>query len=242
MPRVQLSLMLAATGMFVFLFSVLLLRVGVTSMTLRYPIAILTGYVVFLLLLRVWIWLQSDEPVGSVDLPDNIIIPNIDLPGGSLPDSFSFGGGGDFAGAGAGGSWSDSDVPSPSPVLFAASGSGGSGGGGGSSSLGSLDFDLDDGAALVIVAVILLLVLGAFVYVIYIAPALLAELVIDGAVVTSLYKPVKNIERHYWLKTALRKTAIPAAIVAALFAAAGFVMQAAEPSARTIGDFLNAVI
>lgn len=244
MPRVQLSLMLMLTALFVFVCSVVLLRVGVTSMAIRYPIAILSGYVAFLFLLRIWIWLQSDEPTGSIDIPNNIVIPNVDLPSGSLPDNFSFGGGGDFAGAGAGGSWSDTDVPSPAPVLFAASnsGSGGGSGGGGSSSLGSFDFDLDDGAALVIVALILLLVLGAFVYVIYIAPALLAELIIDGAVATTLYKPVKNIERHYWLTTGLKKTAIPAAIVAGLFAAAGFVMQAAEPSARTIGDFLRSTL
>lgn len=237
MPRVQLSLMLAITALFVFALSVLLLRLGVMSMTVRYPVAVLTGYAFFLFLLRVWIWLQSDEPVGNLDLPGDIIIPaNVDLSGARLPDKFSFGGGRDFAGAGAGGSWSDAEAPSPAPVLFAASSSSGSGGG---SSLDSMDFDLDDGAALLIVALILLLVLGAFVYVIYIAPALLAELIIDGAVATTLYKPVKNIERRYWLGTALKKTAIPAVIIAGLFAAAGFVMQAAEPSARTFGDFLR---
>lgn len=241
MPRVQLSILLAITASFAFLFSAVMLRVGVTSMAVRYPVAVVVGYGVFLLLLRIWVWLQSDEPIGSIDVPADVLIPNIDLPGGAVADRFSFGGGGDFAGAGAGGSFSDVDAPSPAPVMFAA-GSSGTPGSGGGPSLGSIDVDLDDGWALVIVALVLLVVLGALVYVVYIAPVLMAELIIDAAIVTSLYKPTKNIERRYWLLTALRKTAIPAVIVAALFGTAGFVMQSAEPTAKTVGEFVRAAL
>src|SRR6187431_1397529 len=83
MPRVQLSLMLAITALFAFVLSVVLLRLGVTSMMVRYPIAVVSSYVVFLLLLRVWIWLQCDEPVGSVDIPVDLALSNIDLPAGA---------------------------------------------------------------------------------------------------------------------------------------------------------------
>jgi hypothetical protein len=241
MPRIQLSVMLMITAGFAFLFSVALLRMGIRSMAFRYAVVVIVGYVVFLLLLRIWIWLQSDEPIGSVDLPRDIVIPNIDIPGGAAAEDFQFSGGGDFAGAGVGGSWTETDAPSPAPVMFAANTSSGSGGGS-SSGIGSFDLDLDDGWALLIVGVVLLIALGALIYVVYIAPVLLAELIIDAAVVTSLYRPVKNIERHYWLMTALKKTALPAFIVALLFGVAGFVMQAAEPDAFTIGEFLRAAI
>jgi hypothetical protein len=105
-----------------------------------------------------------------------------------------------------------------------------------------LDVDLDDGVALLLVGLILVLVFSALLYVVWIAPILLAELMIDAAVVGSLYKPVKNIDRRYWLQTALRKTGVPALIVLLLFFFAGLIMQAAEPSAVTIGQFLDSVL
>ncbi len=241
LPRIQLSLILGLTALLAFLFNFLLLLLGAESMAVRYALDVVFGYAAFLLLLRIWAWLQSDDPIGSISLPD-LFIPDIDIAGsvGGAADKFDFGGGGDFAGAGAGGSWSDSDVPAPSPVAFASVSGGGSGGSGiGSSGLGSFDLDLDDGWVIVILLVILAIILGAIVYVIYIAPVLMAELLIDAAVVTSIYQPVKNIERRFWLRTALWKTAIPAVVILILFFAAGFLMQSAEPEARTIGEFLN---
>ncbi len=85
----------------------------------------------------------------------------------------------------------------------------------------------------------LVIVFGIFIYVIWIAPILFAELIIDAAVVSTLYKPVKNIQRGHWLLTALKKTAIPAMIVMILLGIAGIVMQAAEPEVVTIGQFLK---
>lgn len=243
MPRVQISIILALTAIAAFASSAMMLRVGVTSMTLRYPLAVIFGYFVFLLLLRIWIWLQSDEPAGDIDLslPEDIIIPNIHVGGGGggVKD-LAFGGGGDFQGAGAGGSFGDSDTSLPA-VGFVSSSSSSSSASSSGSGLGGIDFDIDDGLALVVVLIILALVLSALIYVVWIAPILLAELVIDAAVVGALYKPVKNIERRHWLITALKKTGIPAIFVVLLFTAAGFVMEAANPDAATIGQFLRSI-
>ncbi|HEX8638930.1 MAG TPA: hypothetical protein VF692_12755, partial [Pyrinomonadaceae bacterium] len=60
-PRLQISVILAITAMSGFLFSFALLNVGVSSMALRYPIAISLAYCVFLLLLRIWLWLQNNR-------------------------------------------------------------------------------------------------------------------------------------------------------------------------------------
>ena len=108
MPRVEMSLILAATGAAGFLASYLMLRLGLSAMWLRYALAVLLAYAVFLLLLRLWLFLYSREQFG--DPPDL----GLDL----LPSDFvgeagaragggasSFGGGGDFGGGGAGGSW-----------------------------------------------------------------------------------------------------------------------------------------
>lgn len=239
MPRVQISVILGFTAVAAFAVSVILIRFGVTSMALRYPFAVVASYLAFLLLLRLWIWLQSESSSNSanIDIPVDIYIPNVNV-GSTAPDGgFSTGDGGDFAGAGAGGGWSSNEAPAPSSaVLFAdtkASGSSSAGSGG-------FDFDLDDGIALLVIALVIVSIFSALIYVVYIAPILLAELVVDAAVVSSFYRPVRNIERRYWLTTALRKTAVPAIIVVILVACAGMAMHAAEPEAITIGQFLSA--
>src|ERR687894_2311887 len=67
-PRAQMTLILLATGCAGFLVSFLLLRAGLTQMWLRYPLAILCAYAVFLLLLRLWLAAQSRRK--SVSDPD----------------------------------------------------------------------------------------------------------------------------------------------------------------------------
>ena len=246
MPRVQISVLLLITAFAAFISSAIMLRLGMTSMAWRYPIAVLVGYIVFLILLRLWLWWQSEENiVGNVGVDGDLIVAAGDLSipdiGSGSGDTFSLGGGGDFGGGGAGGSWSDADVKAPIPVAFSSNAPPTSFSAGSSSSSGLPDIDVDLDA-IIIVVVVLLLVFSALIYVIWIAPVLLAELVIDAAVVGSLYRPVKNIERTHWLRTALRKTAIPAGIVMLLFFIAGFVMQAAVPEAVTIGQFLDAAL
>ncbi len=248
-PRIQISIILALTALAAFTTSAVLLRVGLTEMGIRYPLAVIAGYIFFLFLLRVWIWLQNDEPDSDIiiDLPGDLVVPSLDLGGsssasGTGPDMV-FGGGGDFAGGGAGGAWSESDGPVPTHAAFVASPSTSASSSASSGSGGiDLDLDLDDGAALLIVIVVVLLVFSALIYVVWIAPVLLAELVVDAAVVGTLYRPVKNIERRHWLLTALKKTGLAAVFIVLLCLVGGFVMEAAVPEAVTIGQFLDAVL
>jgi hypothetical protein len=72
--------------------------------------------------------------------------------------------------------------------------------------------------------------------VIYIAPALLAEILVDGALVAGLYRRVKHIEPGNWLQTAVRKTFVPALVSAVFFTIAGVALQKAVPTAQSIGD------
>ena len=234
-PRVEMSLILGLSAAVGFATSMVLLAIGVTSMMVRYPLAVVAAYGAFLLFLRVWLWWRTGARVevpelDSIDLPsvDGVSLPNLDgvslpnLPGGS-PAPFRFGGGGDFGGGGASSSW----------------GSGGSGGGGGGL---SLDVDVDDGLAIIAVVIAVALAacaLAACLYVVWVAPILLAEILVDALLVAGVARGLKNAHGQHWLRSALRATWIPALIVFTFLALAGFVLEVAFPEAHSIGGVVK---
>jgi hypothetical protein len=63
-PRIQMSLIVGLTGAAGLLFSFLMLEAGMTSMALRYPLALLAAYGVFLLLL--WLWLNNQRDQARI--------------------------------------------------------------------------------------------------------------------------------------------------------------------------------
>jgi hypothetical protein len=162
-------------------------------------------------------------------VPDVLHYESTDL---SITGSGSFGGGGDFGGGGAGGSWAEnvhvSSTVSTSKGL----------------DLPSLDlgFDSEELGFLVLAVVAIIGGLIASFYIVYIAPILLAEILVDGLLVAGLYKRVKNIEQRHWLKTALRRTALPALLVALFFTLAGWALQKAAPEAQSIGEVWREVM
>jgi hypothetical protein len=59
-PRAIVSLLLVLAGFFGFLLSYASLRLGLDQMWIRYPVALLAGYALFLCLLRLWVeWERS---------------------------------------------------------------------------------------------------------------------------------------------------------------------------------------
>lgn len=235
-PRLLVSLILLVTGVAGFLVSFLLLHSGMTRMWLRYPLAIIFAYCVFLLLLRLWLSFMrpgDDGPdLDFVDLPSmEVNLPN--SPGSSGGFGFS-GGGGDAGGGGAGGSWGQGLLSSSSSS--ASSGGSASGGGGSSSGGGGGGLDLDEGCLIVVAIAAIAGALIAILYVVYVAPALLAEILVDGVLVAGLYRKLKGIEQRHWLRAAVRKTILPALIAALLFSLAGYALQRAAPKARSIGE------
>ena len=248
MPRVEMSLILGATGAAGFLASFVMLHVGVSLMWLRYALAVLLAYAVFLLLLRLWLFLHGRDPLP--DLPDL----GINLTPSDFNDSLSgagqasFGGGGDFAGGGAGGSWGGGvgeglgRVSTPS-VTGGGGGGGvtsGGGGGGGGSLFDSLDFGVDDEGCVFFLLALALIVAGtlAALYVVYAAPLLLAEILVEGVLLSGLYRGMKKARRGggHWLGAALRRTWLPVLLTLLTFSAAGYLLQRAAPRARSIGE------
>lgn len=247
-PRLQISFIILLTALAGFLTSFFLLQAEIYSMAFRYPVAIMVAYCVFLILLRAWLWLQKDNKSDfSIDLPD-IDLGDISLPylptssGDSVDADVELGGGGDFGGGGAGGSWSGGgggNVSTPASVGFAdtsSSASSGSSSGSGNSILDGLDFDIDDGVWIILVIIALAAVFIAAIYVVYIAPILLAEIFVDGVLATGLYARVKKVDQQHWLKTAVKKTLLPAFIIAVCFSIAGYGLQEIAPEARSIGE------
>ncbi|HSF43539.1 MAG TPA: hypothetical protein VLT87_27345 [Thermoanaerobaculia bacterium] len=253
LPRLQMSLLLALTGATGFLSSFILLKLGVDSMALRYPVAVALAYGVFLLLLRIWLRLQRDS-WESADIPDVVDLGEavVDGAGSLVRGAGRFAGrGGNFGGGGAS---ADFDAPpatlamtppSPAPAVRAVprsgGGGGGSKGGGGGFSFG---IDLDEGGLLVLVAVLVIAAtsMGVVIWILWTAPALLAEVLVDGLVMTGLYRRLKHgPEPGHWLTGAIRRTWIPALVVALLFSIAGYLLQQAVPEARSIGAAWRAV-
>src|SRR5919107_4181948 len=64
LPRVQMSLILAATGAAGFVASFAMLHLGVWRMWIRYPLAVLFAYAAFIVLLRVWLFLHGRRARG----------------------------------------------------------------------------------------------------------------------------------------------------------------------------------
>lgn len=128
-PRFVMSLMLASTVGCGFLASVGMHRLGLDSPKWRYPLAVLAGWMVFLALVRVWVWWQRREydPDARRDggswfssrrSSTSRSGSSIDLPGGGSGSSSGSGGGGSWGGRGGGfGGGGASDSFAESPVV-----------------------------------------------------------------------------------------------------------------------------
>ncbi|MDP2784622.1 MAG: hypothetical protein Q8O38_08525 [Sulfurimicrobium sp.] len=221
-PRLQMFLLVSITSGAGFLASFLLLRFGLDTMWLRYLAALGGAYAVFLFLL--WLWLRTRTEDYS-DFPD---ISN--LPSGRSGSSPEYSGkGGDFGGGGASGRFDGAHESASS----------------------SSDFDAPVGEALDVVsgadefalplaalALFAALVLSSF-WVVYIAPALFAELLVDGVLAASLYRRLRGLETRHWLETALRRTFWPFVLTALMVAGCGWAMQLYSPEAHTIGQVIS---
>ena len=247
-PRLLVAFLLALTGAAGFLVSTALLRLGVMQMSVRYPLAVLSAYAFFLLLLRLWLALQRRKTGNNsggdwlFDMGD--ALPPLFDSGASVAGDAAratFGGAGDFAGGGAGGGWTGGGA-----ALGNVGGSVSGNGGGGSSLLDSvpdlpdvgLDLDLDEGCFWIVIPVAAIVgVVFLMFYVVYVAPVFLAEILVDALLVAGLYRRLKGVEPRHWLRSVVRRTLLPAVVATALFIAAGYLMGRIAPEAHSIGGF-----
>lgn len=234
-PRVEMAVITLCTGASGFLASAALLRLGLATMWLRYLLALLIAYLVFLGLLRLWLALHRRrlEASDAADLAD--AVPDLDLllGRGLRGGARAFeAGGGKFGGGGASASFAHSGAPDPGAMASGADGP------------ASAAADLLDADELVLPLALLAALVGALLasaWVVYTAPGLLAELLVDSALVGGLYHRLRRHPSGPWYVTALRKTALPFAATCLLFVLVGGFVQSRLPEARSFGDVLRHV-
>jgi hypothetical protein len=219
-PRLQMLLLVAITGASGFVGSYLLLQIGLTEMWVRYLVAFAVAYLVFLWLLWLWMRTRAEDYADFADLLRS---------SGDASSGPSFGGrGGEFGGAGASGRFDTSaDVVSVKSDTLGSLGDG----------VGAVA-DADELAIpLVVLAVLAALVLSSL-WVVYSAPVLFAELLVDGVLAASLYRRLRGLDSNHWLETAIRRTVLPFVVAALIAAVGGWAVKLYAPEASSIGDVL----
>lgn len=246
--RFHCALIVTLSAASAFLVSHALMRLHLLQMSWRYAFAALAGYGVFLLMIRVWVlWKSSrleddnDAPVsrlrgksgGSLDIGD-LFDGDISLPsrgGGRATqvavDAFR---GGHSGGGGASMAFENPpNVPSVSVANV-------SGGGGGKTGGGfSLDIDGDDLFWLIVAVAATCAGVFAVTYVVWVAPTFLGEAAVNAAVAGKVYHGMQGRDSSHWTEDQIKRTVIPALIVVASAAVAGYAFNRIAPEAVTIG-------
>jgi hypothetical protein len=225
-PRLQMLLLVSLTGGAGFLASYVLLHAGFETLSWRYGLSVAIAYVFFLLLL--WLWLRTDAT--DYDLGESWVdVADAVLPRG---DGTQYqGGGGKFSGGGSSGQWEDSrseplvelpELPDLPKVGDLAD---------------SDELAIPLGILLLVVTVVVT-VLAASVSIVYSAPVLFAELLLDGVLAATLYRRLRRLDSRHWLQSAVRRTFVPFAITALLMVAVGWGLSSYAPTARSLGEVL----
>lgn len=233
-PRLQMSLTVLATALSGFVFSALLWGFGVETLWIRYTIAILFAYGVFLLLIAIQVksrMRDGGDPFDFVDLPGDTGSTAAER----MPDFTP--GGGQFGG---GGATAHFEAPTGAPIRMpqAAVLSDGDSAG---IDVGGL---IDDPAPLAIAAALAAAFAGIVVavYMVYAAPTLYAELLLDGALSAGLVRRLRYVDRRHWAETALKRTWLAVAILVLSFGLAGWAIQYYVPEANTLGQFIDRLL
>ena len=87
---------------------------------------------------------------------------------------------------------------------------------------------------------ILLALIASCAWIITSAPELLAEMLLDSAVVAGVYRRLRHRDRRSWIGSALRGTARPFLVVLLVLMAVGWIAQQSHPEAVTLGEVLHA--
>lgn len=247
MVRFHMSLLLAATLGAGLLSSKLLLLAGLHSVLLRYPLAVLSSYLVFAGLARLWVAYvlvnavadaghsffssrgkSSSSSSSSFDLDPT----SFSSGSSSSVESVSFGGG-DSGGGGASDLW-DSSAPQLPAIQASPAPSGGGGGGFHFPSL-DLNLDLDDGFWILIVLAILILVIAcAGGYLIWAAPEILPDLALNALLASTLTGAAKRAQTQGWMLSVLRATALPFFLILAVTIVLAYTVHSICPGAEKL--------
>lgn len=225
-PRLQMALIVALTGAAGFLASHLLRLAGIDAMLLRYPMAVLLAYGVFLLLMWIWIRWRWDNVLDGLS-PD--LGSGSPSPRGSAVESPWSGVGGRSGGGGASASWNES-----APVIA---------GDAGELPLTGLAEDEAGLPLLAILGIVALAatVLLASVWVVWSAPVLMAELLVDAAIAGGLYRRMQGMQQQGWWRVCVSHTIWPLLGLLVFFTVVGWLAQELAPGAVSLAQAFRAL-
>lgn len=174
-----------------------LMRLGVHVLALRYAIAVCSAYLVFLALVRLWIWFACSD--GTVDLdPFDVVEVGVEV-ADSAPSL---------------------EVASPSDA-------------------GNLSLDIGDPegcVGVVVLAAFAALFILAGGYLIYTAPAILAEAAFEALLAAALARRAKRVAGGGWVGSVFLSTFWVFATVLAFSVALGWYAQMRCPEALRLRD------
>lgn len=79
-------------------------------------------------------------------------------------------------------------------------------------------------------------------YIVWTAPGLLAEVMVDGLVMSRVFRRLRLRGQAYWATGVLRRTWLPALLAALFFGIAGFALQRVVPEAQSIGPVIESLL
>ena len=190
-------------------------RVGVRE-ALHWTLVWITVALVFAALLWIWLRTGADDYLDAPDLFD-VLPPRRSGSGGSCHQG--------SAHPSADISLDDASVPEDSSSAFG-------------DALGAAA-EADEFAIPLIILVLVAALLLSSLFIVYSAPLLFAELLVDGVLAASLYRRLRRLESRHWLDTAFRRTVVPFLLTAAVVSACGWGMTQLVPDAHSIGQVLS---
>jgi hypothetical protein len=208
-PRTQMFVLVSLTGLAGFGASAAMLAAGLETMGLRYLLAMVIAYIVFLSLL--WAWLRT-SPSDYLDGIDGNQFGTNDA--GGAPHDFS-GGGGTFDGGGA-----------SANVDFGAK----------DSTIDVAGAHVDDGIFPVTIVLLAVGLALSALFVIWSAPILFAEILVDALLAAGLYRRLRLLDPRHWMIAAVRRTIIPFVLTTIVVTGSGYAMQIHTPGARSLGE------
>ena len=235
--RFHASLIVAGTFAAGFMTNALLLQWPVHGVLLRWTIAVLAGYAMFFVLVRLWL-----AYVGAKPWQDDGSWIQVGVPDASPSGGYA-GQGGTSGGGGASGAWSDvaprslamqdvvpiraaSDVPSRDASS--------------SWDVGLGDVDAGDGTLLVVLGLVALALVtalvGSAIHLIWIAPSMLVDAAFGAMLAAGAIPGIRRLREEGWSGAVFRRTRLALAGVLAVVWVAGLLFMHYFPGLRTLGE------
>jgi hypothetical protein len=98
--------------------------------------------------------------------------------------------------------------------------------------------DIGEGVGVLVILVLIAGITTLFVsvYLVVTSPMLLAELLVDGALLGALSRAVSRDHPPHWSRAVVRRTWIAALVTAVVFGLVGFGIERTAPGARTLAE------